>query len=90
MIPQQVQKELGLNTLNKAQKLYNFTVGNPEAPIEFGQAINIAIHKDELPDKSDSIWQPEKELFDGNIDTFSNFYEDMIYLSFFIDLVEEI
>lgn len=90
MISQQVQKELGLTAISKAQKLYNFTVGNPEAPIEFRQAINIAIHKDELPDESDSIWQPVKELFDYDSDTFSNFYEDMIYLSFFIDLVEEI
>ena len=90
MIKKDIQKELGLNALSNAQKLYNFTVGNPEAPIEFRQAINIAIHKDELPDESDSIWQPVKELFDYNSDTFSNFYEDMIYLSFFIDLVEEI
>lgn len=90
MISQQVQKELGLNAISKAQKLYDFTIGNPEAPIEFRQAINIAIHRDELPDESDSIWQPVKELFDYNSDTFSNFYEDMIYLSFFIDLVEEI
>lgn len=90
MISQQVQKELGLNALSNAQKLYNFTVGNPEAPIEFRKSVNIAIHKNELPDESDSIWQLVKELFDGNVDTFSNFYEDMIYLSFFIDLIEEI
>ena len=90
MISQQVQKELGLNAISKTQKLYNFTVGNPEAPIEFRQAINIAIHKDELPDEDNSIWQPVKELFDYNSNTFSNFYEDMIYLSLFIDLVEEI
>lgn len=90
MISQQVQKELGLNAVSKAQKLYDFTVGNPEAPIEFRQAINIAIHRDELPDESDSIWQPAKELFDGNSNTFSNFYEDMMYLRMFIDLIEEI
>ncbi|MFP7153298.1 hypothetical protein [Weissella paramesenteroides] len=90
MIKKDIQKELGLNAVSKAQKLYGFTVGNPEAPIEFRKSVNIAIHKDELPDESDSIWQPAKELFDGNVDTFSNFYEDMIYLSFFIDLVEEI
>lgn len=90
MISQQVQKELGLSTLSNAQKLYDFTVGNPEAPIEFRQSINIAIHRDELPDEDDSIWQPVKELFDGNVDTFSNFHKDMIFLSFFIDLVEEI
>lgn len=90
MIKKDIQKELGLNAVSKAQKLYNFTVGNHEAPIEFRKSVNIAIHKDELPDESDSIWQSAKELFDGNVDTFSNFYEDMIYLSFFIDLVEEI
>lgn len=90
MIKKDIQKGLELSSLSNAQKLYNFTVGNPEAPIEFRQAINIAIHRDELPDESDSIWQPVKELFDGNVDTFSNFFEDMIYLSFFIDLVEEI
>lgn len=90
MIKKDIQKGLQLSALGNAQKLYDFTVGNQEAPIEFRQAINIAIHRDELPDESDSIWQPVKELFDGNVDTFSNFYEDMIYLSFFIDLVEEI
>lgn len=90
MISQQVQKELGLNAVSKAQKLYNFTVGNPEALIEFRQSINIAIHQDELPDEDNSIWQSVKELFDYNSNTFSNFYEDMIYLSLFIDLVEEI
>lgn len=90
MISQQVQKELGLNAVSKAQKLYDFTVGNPEAPIEFRQSINIAIHQDELPDEDNSIWQSAKELFDYNSNTFSNFYEDMIYLSLFIDLIEEI
>ncbi|MFP7153534.1 hypothetical protein [Weissella paramesenteroides] len=86
----QQQMELGLTATQKAQKLYDFTVGNQEAPIEFRKSINIAIHKDELPDEDDLIWQSAKELFYGNVDTFNNFYEDMIYLSFFIDLVEEI
>lgn len=90
MISQQVQKELGLTGTQKAQKLYDFTIGNQEAPIEFRKSINIAIHRDELPDEDDLIWQPAKELFDGNVDTFSNFYEDMIYLSIFIDLIETI
>lgn len=84
------QATLGLTGTQKAQSIYDFTVGNQEAPIELRKSINIAIHRDELPDEDDLIWQPAKELFDGNVDTFSNFYEDMIYLSIFISLIETI
>lgn len=89
MISQQVQKELGLTGAQKAQKLYHFTVGNAEAPINYRREANINLQKDEMPTDIES-WSNWFDLFDNDTEKFERFLYDMEYLHAFMPVIETI
>lgn len=84
-----MQATLGLNSTQKAQQLYDFTVGNQEAPIELRREANINLQKDEM--STDSIsWSNWFDLFDNDTEKFERFMYDMEYLHAFMPVIETI
>lgn len=85
----QQQMALGLTGTQKAQKLYDFTVGNQEAPIELRREANINLQKDNMPIDSAS-WSNWFDLFDYDMEKFERFMFDMAYLHEFMPVIETI
>lgn len=66
------------------QATYNFWVANPEAPIETRLVVDIATQGDTpIPHYLDNIWQPVIDLFDGDLDKFTNAYVDFMELNLY-------
>lgn len=85
----EMQATLGLSGTQKAQKLYDFTVGNQEAPIELRREANINLQKDEMPTDTQS-WSNWFDLFDYDTEKFERFIYDMGYLHVFMPVIETI
>lgn len=67
-----------------AQWVYNFFVANPEAPAEIRLVVDIATQGDTpIPHYLDNIWQPVIDLFDGDLDKFTNAYVDFMALNLY-------
>lgn len=73
----------------KAQWVYDFWIGDKQAPIETRRVVNVNVHKD-LPSEDDMSWQPVRELFDYDGLKFSRAYFDFKYLHDHMELVKEI
>lgn len=85
----EMQATLGLSGAQKAQSLYDFTVGNAEAPINYRREANINLQKDEMPTDIES-WSNWFDLFDYDMEKFERFMYDMEYLHVFMPVIETI
>lgn len=75
------------------QATYDFWVTNPEATIETRLVVDIATQGDTLiPHYLDNIWQPVLDLFDGDLEKFTNAYVDFMALNLYrkAGLIKEI
>lgn len=67
-----------------AQWTYDFWVANPEAPFETRLVVDIATEgSSPIPHYLDNVWQPILDLFDGDLDKFTNAYVDFMALNLY-------
>lgn len=67
-----------------AQWTYGFWVANPEAPAEIRLVVDIATEgSSPIPHYLDNVWQPVLDLFDGDLDKFTNAYVDFMALNLY-------
>lgn len=67
-----------------AQATYDFWINNPEAPIGTRLVVGIATEgSSPIPHYLDNVWQPILDLFDGDLDRFTNAYVDFMALNLY-------
>lgn len=67
-----------------AQWTYGFWVANTSAPAETRLVVDIATEgSSPIPHYLDNIWQPVIDLFDGDLDKFTNAYVDFMVLNLY-------
>lgn len=66
------------------QDTYDFWVNNPEAPLVTRLIVDMTTDGDTpIPHYLDNIWQPILDLFDGDLDKFTNAYVDFMELNLY-------
>lgn len=66
------------------QATYDFWINNPEAPFETRLVVDMATEGNTpIPHYLDNIWQPVIDLFDGDLDKFTNAYVDFMELNLY-------